>query len=43
MRTEPPVSLPIEKSQALDDAAEAEPLDEPPGTRPGACAFSGMP
>jgi hypothetical protein len=32
-RTEPPVSVPSAKSQALAATAEADPLDEPPGTR----------
>ena len=36
MRTEPPVSLPSAKSQAPAATAAAEPLDEPPGMRPGA-------
>ena len=36
MRTEPPVSLPSAKSQTPAATAAAEPLDEPPGRRPGA-------
>ena len=43
MRTEPPVSLPSAKSQAPDATAEAEPLDEPPGSRPGARGLTGVP
>ncbi|MNP67606.1 hypothetical protein D3C76_1634580 [compost metagenome] len=34
-RTEPPVSVPREKSQRPAATAAAEPLEEPPGTRPG--------
>ena len=36
MRTEPPVSEPSAKSQTPAAAAAADPLDEPPGMRPGA-------
>ncbi len=43
MRTEPPVSLPSAKSQVPEAAAEAEPLDEPPGSRPGARGLTGVP
>jgi hypothetical protein len=37
------VSLPSAKSQAPDATAEAEPLEEPPGTRPRARGLTGMP
>jgi len=43
IRTDPPVSLPNAKSQALAPHAAAEPLEEPPGTRPGARVFGGVP
>ena len=43
MRTEPPVSLPSAKSQTPAPAAAADPLDEPPGMRPGARVFAGVP
>ena len=43
MRTEPPVSLPSAKSQASAASAAAEPLDEPPGMRPGARRLTGVP
>ena len=43
IRTEPPVSLPSAKSQAPQATAEAEPLDEPPGSRPGARGLTGVP
>ena len=42
-RTEPPVSLPSAKSQAPAAVAAADPLDEPPGRRPGARGFTGVP
>ena len=42
-RTEPPVSLPSAKSHALAAAAAAEPLEEPPGSRPGARGLIGVP
>ncbi len=42
-RTEPPVSEPSAKSTALPATAEAEPLEEPPGMRPGALEFTGVP
>ena len=42
-RTEPPVSLPMAKSQAPAAVAAAEPLEEPPGIRPGARRFAGVP
>jgi hypothetical protein len=35
--------VPSAKSQALAATAEADPLDEPPGTRPGAAGFNGVP
>src|SRR5947199_253870 len=43
MRTEPPVSLPSAKSQAPAAVAAAEPLDDPPGIRPGARTLAGVP
>jgi hypothetical protein len=43
IRIEPPVSLPSAKSQALAAVAAAEPDDEPPGIRPGARKFVGVP
>ena len=43
MRTEPPVSEPSAKSQAPAAVAAADPLDEPPGMRPGARRFAGVP
>ena len=43
IRTEPPVSEPSAKSQTPDAVAAAEPLDEPPGMRPGARIFVGVP
>ena len=43
MRTEPPVSEPSAKSQTPAAAAAADPLDEPPGMRPGARMFVGVP
>ncbi|MCY1450819.1 hypothetical protein D9M71_676550 [compost metagenome] len=39
MRTEPPVSVPRAKSARPAATAAAEPLDEPPGMRPG---YSGL-
>ena len=42
-RTEPPVSVPIAKSTSPQATAEAEPFDEPPGTRSGAAGLSGVP
>jgi hypothetical protein len=42
-RTEPPVSVPSAKSTRPPATAAAEPLDEPPGTRPGAFGFEGVP
>ena len=42
-RTEPPVSLPTAKSTTPAATADAEPLDEPPVTRPGAFTFTGAP
>ena len=42
-RTEPPVSLPIAKSTSPPATAAADPLDEPPGTRPGAAGLIGVP
>jgi hypothetical protein len=43
MRTDPPVSLPRAKSQALAAQAAADPLDDPPGIRPDARKFVGVP
>ena len=43
MRTEPPVSVPMAKSTSLPATAAAEPLDDPPGTRPGAFTLVGVP
>jgi hypothetical protein len=37
------VSLPSAKSHALAAVAAAEPDDEPPGIRPGARKFVGVP
>jgi hypothetical protein len=42
-RTEPPVSVPMARGTNPPETAEAEPLDEPPGTRPGAAALVGVP
>jgi hypothetical protein len=42
-RTEPPVSLPMAKSTTPAATAAAEPLDEPPVTRPNAFTFTGAP
>src|SRR4051812_49956401 len=42
-RTEPLVSVPSAKSAIPQATAEAEPLDEPPGTRSGAFGLSGVP
>src|SRR3712207_3416659 len=42
-RTEPPVSLPRAKSHRPCETAEAEPDEEPPGTRSGAPPFTGVP
>src|SRR5437879_4618904 len=43
IRTDPPVSLPSPMSQAPAAVAAAEPADEPPGRRPGARIFVGVP
>jgi hypothetical protein len=40
---EPPVSVPIAKSTNSLATADAEPLDEPPGTLSGAFGFRGVP
>jgi len=37
------VSLPTAKSQTPAAAAAADPLDDPPGMRPGARRFAGVP
>ena len=42
-RTEPPVSLPSAKSTRPAAVAAAEPLEEPPVSRPGAFGFSTEP
>jgi hypothetical protein len=42
-RTDPPVSVPRAKSASPQATADADPLDEPPGTRPGAFRLSGVP
>src|SRR4026208_1703534 len=42
-RIEPPVSVPKAKSTNPHATAEADPLDDPPGTRPGARALRGVP
>src|SRR5256885_17089648 len=42
-RTEPPVSVPIAKSTMPQATADAEPLEEPPGTRSGTTGLSGVP
>jgi hypothetical protein len=42
-RTEPPVSVPIAKSTSPHATADADPLDDPPGTRSGDAGFSGVP
>ena len=42
-RTEPPESVPSATSTRPPATAEAEPLDEPPGTRSGARGLSGVP
>jgi hypothetical protein len=43
MRTEPPVSLPSARSTMPWPTADAEPQDEPPGTRSGVTALRGVP
>jgi len=40
--TDPPVSVPIAKSTKLQATADAEPLEDPPGTRSGAFGFTGV-
>jgi hypothetical protein len=42
-RTDPPVSVPSAKSTSMPATAAAEPLDEPPGIRPGARGLIGVP
>src|SRR5579871_1266602 len=42
-RTDPPVSVPSAKSQRPAATTEAEPLDDPPGTRVGAFGLIGVP
>ena len=42
-RTDPPVSVPKAKSHIPAAAADADPDDDPPGTRSGAAGFRGVP
>jgi hypothetical protein len=42
-RTDPPLSVPSAKSHSPAATADADPLDDPPGTRSGAAGFSGVP
>ncbi|WP_367781966.1 hypothetical protein [Mesorhizobium marinum] len=42
-RMDPPESVHSEKSAKPEATDAAEPLEEPPGTRSGAFAFSGVP
>lgn len=42
-RTDPPVSVPSAVSHRPAATADADPDDEPPGTRSGALLFSGVP
>ncbi len=42
-RTDPPVSVPSAKSQTPPATADADPEEEPPGTRSGAAGLSGVP
>src|SRR6478735_6817310 len=42
-RTLPPVSVPSAKSTIPHATADAEPFDEPPGTRSGAAGLRGVP
>ena len=42
-RTDPPVSVPKAISARPAATADAEPLDEPPGTRSGAIGLTGVP
>src|SRR5215471_11896427 len=42
-RVEPPVSVPKAKSTRSQATAEVDPLDDPPGTRSGACGLRGVP
>ncbi len=43
MRMEPPVSVPRAMSASPVATATADPLDEPPGTRPGSSGLTGVP
>src|SRR5689334_21890499 len=43
IRTEPPVSVPRATSASPAATATAEPLDDPPGSRPGSSGFIGVP
>ena len=43
MRMEPPVSVPSAKSTSSAATATADPLEDPPGTLPGARGFTGVP
>jgi hypothetical protein len=40
---DPPVSVPRAKSTIPQATADADPLDDPPGTRSGALGFNGVP
>src|SRR3972149_6629758 len=40
---DPPVSVPIAKSTRPHATADADPLDDPPGTRSGDFGFNGVP
>src|SRR5215472_2586081 len=42
-RTDPLVSVPKAKSTRAYATAEADPLEDPPGTRSGACGLRGVP
>src|ERR1700736_3552923 len=42
-RIDPPVSVPSAKSQSFAATADAEPLEDPPGTRVGAFGLIGVP
>src|SRR6266567_6225721 len=43
IRTEPPVSVPRATSASPAATATAEPLDDPPGSRPGSSGLAGVP
>ncbi len=42
-RTDPPVSVPSAKSTRPRATADADPLEDPPGTRSGAFGLRGVP